>query len=235
MWVTALVLLGVAILAVLAGVFGLVWFFKSAERINRVLRKIPVTRVRDAVPGKMARVIGKLKPAGGPLLRAPLSGQPCGYFQVVAEELRASGNAEGWVQVAYEEQWCDFCLDDGTGRVLVRMLRSQISADLEEASFSDPTMPPNSAQEGFLRRHQATGQSDGKPRARLRYLESLFELDEEITAYGVIRIEAEGEGLAGVRVVLEAPIGQPLLVSDDKGIARSPSPGSTVLTMSAIR
>lgn len=235
MWVTALVLLGVAILAVLAGVFGLVWFFKGAERTNRVLRKIPVTRVVDAVPGKMARVIGKLKPAGGPLLRAPLSGQPCGYFQAVAQEWRPSGNAEGWVQLAYEEQWCDFCLDDGTGRVLVRMLRSQISADLEEASFSDPMMPANPAQEAFLRRHQATHPPDGKPRARLRFLESLFELDEEITAYGVVRIEAEGSGLAGVRVVLEAPIGTPLLVSDDKHIARSPSPGSTVMSMSAIR
>jgi hypothetical protein len=235
MWVTALVLLGVAILAVLAGVFGLVWFFKSAERINRTLRKIPVTRVRDAVPGRMARVIGRLKPAAGPLLRAPLSGKPCGYYQVVAEELRPSGNAEGWVQVAYEEQWCDFCIDDGTGRVLVRMLRSQISADLEEASFSDPTMPPNSVQEGFLRRHQVTGQSDGKPRARLRYLESLFELDEDVTAYGVIRFETAGEGLAGVRVVLDAPTGQPLLVSDAKQIVRSPAPGSTSMSMSAMR
>jgi hypothetical protein len=235
MWITVVVLLVVAILAVLAGVFGLVWFFSGAERINRALRKIPVTRVADALPGEMARVVGKLKPAGGPLLRAPLSGQPCGYFQAVAQEWRPSGNAEGWVQLAYEEQWCDFCLDDGTGKVLIRMLRSQISADLEEASFSDPTMPPNPAQEGFLRRHQAWSPNDGKPRARLRYLESLFEQDEVITAYGVVRIESEGDGLAGVRVVLEAPIGAPLLVSDDKHIARAPSPGSTVLTMSAIR
>lgn len=235
MWIAVVVLLVVALLAVLAGVFGLVWFFSGAERINRVLRKIPVTRVADALPGKMARVVGKLRPAGGPLLRAPLSGLPCGYFQAVAQEWRPSGNAEGWVQLAYEEQWCDFCLDDGTGKVVIRMLRSQISADLEEASFSDPVLPPNAAQEGFLRRHQAWSPGEGKPRSRLRYLESLFEQDEVITAYGVIRIEREGDGLAGVRVVLEAPVGQPLLVSDDKHIARAPSAGSAVLTMSAIR
>ena len=93
MWVTALVLLGVAILAVLAGVFGLVWFFKSAERINRVMRKIPVTRVRDAVPGKMARVIGKLKPAGGPLLRRVELDRSGSYYQGV---LRVLKQRENW-------------------------------------------------------------------------------------------------------------------------------------------
>ena len=231
MWVAVIVLLVVALVAVLATVFGLVWFFTRAERINRVLRKISVTRVAMAQPGSMARVIGKLKPAAGPLLRAPLSGKPCGYFQAVVQEWRPSGNSEGWVQLAYEEQWCDFCIDDGTGMGLVRMLRSQISADLEEASFSDPTLPPSSAQETFLRRHQAWHPVEGKPLPRLRYLESLFELDEEITAYGVVRLEPDGAGLGSVRVVIEAPPGQRLLVSDDKQITRSPAAGSTMTTM----
>lgn len=235
MWIAVIVLLVVALVAVLATVFGLVWFFKRAERINRVLRKIPVTRVALAQPGTMARVIGKLKPASGPLLRGPLSGKPCGYFQAVAEELRQSGNSEGWVQLAYEEQWCDFCLDDGTGLILVRMLRPQISADLEEGSSSDPILPPNPQQESFLRRHQAWHPAEGKPAPRLRYLESLFELDEQITAYGIVRLEREGDGFGSVRVVLEAPPGQPLLVSDDKQITRSPSPASTMLSMSSIR
>jgi len=232
MWIAVIVLLVVALVAVLATVFGLVWFFKRAERINRALRKIPITRVAMAQPGSMARVIGKLRPAAGPLLRAPLSGKPCGYFQAVAEEWRQSGNSEGWVQLAYEEQWCDFCLDDGTGQVLVRMLNPQISADLEEASFSDPILPPNASQEGFLRRHQAWNPAEGKPVRRLRYLESLFELDEQITAYGIVRLERTGEGFGSVRVVLEAPPGQQLLVSDDKHITRSPSPGSTTTQMS---
>ncbi len=237
MWIAVIVLLVVALVAVLATVFGLVWFFKRAERINRALRKIPVTRVALAQPGSMARVIGKLKPAAGPLLRAPLSGKPCGYFQAVAEEMRQSGNSEGWVQLAYEEQWCDFCLDDGTGVVLVRMLRPQISADLEEGSFSDPILPPNPQQEGFLRRHQAWHPAEGKPPPRLRYLESLFELDEQITVYGIVRLEREGDSYGSVRVVIEAPPGQPLLVSDDKQITRSPSPASTTthLSMSSIR
>ena len=51
------------------------------------------------------------------------------------------------MQLAYEEQWCDFCLDDGTGLVLVRMLRPQVSADLEEASYSDHMVPPSAAQD----------------------------------------------------------------------------------------
>ncbi len=240
MWIAVIVLLVVALVGVLATVFGLVWFFSRAERINRVLRKITVTPVALAQPGSMARVVGKLKPAAGSLLRAPLSGKPCGYFQAVAQEWRPSGNSEGWVQVAYEEQWCDFSIDDGTGVVLVRMLRPQISADLEEAAFSDPTMPPSPTQEGFLRRHQAWSPVDGKPHPRLRYLESLFELDEQITAYGVVRLEPDGEGLGSVRVVIEAPLGQPLLVSDDKHITRTHSYASaslttTAMTMSSIR
>lgn len=232
MWPLVIVLLVVALVAVLAGVFGLVVFFRGTKRTNQALRKIPVTRVAHALPDKMARVVGKLKAAGGPLLRAPLSGKPCGYFQAVVEEWRSSGSSEGWVQLAHEEQWCDFCLDDGTGRVLVKMLRPQISADLEEAAFSDPVLPPSPAQEAFLRRHQAWHPADGKPQPRLRYLESLFEVDEQITAYGLIRLDSEGET---VRVIIEAPPGQLLLVSDDKQITRAHSPMPSSMTVSAIR
>ena len=238
MWIVAIVVLTVALLAVLGGVFGLVVFFSGARRTNQALRKIPVTKVRHALAGKMTRLNGKLKPAAGPLLLAPLSGKRCGYFQAVAQEWRTSGKSEGWVQLAYEEQWCDFCLDDGTGQILVRMLRPQISADLEEAAFSDPILPPSPSQEAFLRRHQAWAPAEGKPQPRLRYLESLFEVDEQITAYGVVRLEREGASFGSVRAVIEAPEGGLLLVSDDKQITRSPSPGSTMIaamTMSSIR
>lgn len=235
MWPLVIVLLVVALVAVVAGVFGLVFFFSGTKRTNEALRKIPVTRVAHALPDSMARVVGKLKPAGGPLLRAPLSGKPCGYFQVVAEEWRSSGKSEGWVQLAHEEQWCDFCIDDGTGRVLVRMLRPQIAADLEEAAFSDPILPPSAAQESFLRRHQVYHPGDNKPLPRLRYLESLFELDEQITAYGIVRLEMNATNSKEVRVVIEAPPGQLLLVSDDKQITRPHSLGNTSLNVSAIR
>jgi hypothetical protein len=232
MWPLVIVLLVVALVAVLAGVFGLVFFFRGTKRTNQALQKIPVTRVAHALPDKMARVVGKLKAADGPLLRAPLSGKPCGYFQAVVEEWRSSGNSEGWVQLAHEEQWCDFSLDDGTGRVLVRMLRPQISADLEEAAFSDPVLPPTPAQEAFLRRHQVWHPTEGKPQPRLRYLESLFEVEEQITAYGMIHIDTDGKN---VRVVIEAPPGQLLLVSDDKQITRVHSPMSAAMSVSAIR
>ncbi|MBA3548594.1 MAG: hypothetical protein H0T76_19085 [Nannocystis sp.] len=215
--VWALLLLAVAVLAALGAVFGLVMFFSGAKRTNQALRKVPVTKVAGTQDGKMARVAGKLKPVAGPMLMAPLSGKRCGYFQSVAEELRPSGKSEGWVQLAYEEQWCDFCLDDGTGLILVRMLRPQVSADLEQASYSDHMVPPSPAQETFLRRHQVGGPGESSAAKQLRYLESLFELDEEITAYGVVRHES---GSDGPRVVIEAPEGQMLLVSDDKHTAR---------------
>jgi hypothetical protein len=68
-----------------------------------------------------------------------------------------------------------------------------------------------------LRRHQVGGPGEPTAATRLRYLESLFELDEEITAYGVVRHET---GPDGPRVIVEAPEGQMLLVSDDKHTAR---------------
>jgi hypothetical protein len=228
MWIVAIVLLAVALVAVLAGVFGLLVFFSGARRTNQALRKVPITKVAAAQAGKMTRLNGKLKPASGPLLLAPLSGKRCGYFQAVAQEWRSSGKSEGWVQLAYEEQWCDFCLDDGTGLALVRMLRPQVSADLEEASYSDHMVPPSPAQATFLKRHQVA-----EPRAttRMRSLESLFELDEQITAYGIVRHEVGPDGL---RVIIEAPAGQSLLVSDDKHTVRPPMMPSS-LSMSAIR
>lgn len=232
MWIVAIVVLTVALLAVLGGVFGLVVFFSGARRTNQALRKIPVTKVRHALAGKMTRLNGKLKPAAGPLLLAPLSGKRCGYFQAVAQEWRTSGKSEGWVQLAYEEQWCDFCLDDGTGLALVRMLRPQVSADLEDASYSDHMVPPSPAQETFLKRHQVGVMGEARPvTTRMRYLESLFEVDEVITAYGIVRHEVGPEGL---RVIIEAPPGGSLLVSDDKHTVRPPMMPSS-LSMSAIR
>ncbi len=232
MWIVAIVVLTVALLAVLGGVFGLVVFFSGARRTNQALRKIPVTKVRHALAGKMTRLNGKLKPAAGPLLLAPLSGKRCGYFQAVAQEWRTSGKSEGWVQLAYEEQWCDFCLDDGTGLALVRMLRPQVSADLEDASYSDHMVPPSPAQETFLKRHQVGVMGEARSvTTRMRYLESLFEVDEVITVYGIVRHEVGPEGL---RVIIEAPPGGSLLVSDDKHTVRPPMMPSS-LSMSAIR
>ena len=216
MWI-GVVLLVVAVLVVLAGVFGLVVFFTGAQRTNRALRRIKPSKVATMKPGAMVRVVGKLKPGNGPLLLSPLSGKRCGYFQAVAQEWRKSGSLEGWVQLTYEEQWCDFCLDDGTGTVLVRMLRPEVSADLEEASFSDHIVPPSRTQESFLRRHMIGATPPGQQATKIKYLECLFELDEVITAYGVVRQESTPDG---VRVVLEAPVGQPILVSDDPKTAR---------------
>jgi hypothetical protein len=216
MWI-GVVLLVVALLVVLAGVFGLIAFFTGAERTNRALRRIKPSKVAQIKPGSLARVIGKLKPGNGPLLLAPLSGKRCGYYQAVAQEWRKSGKLEGWVQLTYEEQWCDFCLDDGTGSVLVRMLRPEVSADLEEASFSDHIVPPNRSQESFLRRHMIGAPPPGTEAPKIKYLECLFELDEEITAYGVVRHEPTADG---VRIVLEAPEGASILVSDDRKTAR---------------
>lgn len=216
MWL-GISLLAVALVAVLAGVFGLVSFFSSAERTNWALRRVSPSKIAAVKPGSLARVVGRLKPGNGPLLLAPLSGKRCGYFQAVAQEWRRSGKLEGWVQLTYEEQWCDFCLDDGSGQVLVRMLRPQVSADLEEASFSDHIVPPNRAQESFLRRHTIGPPQPGQTVPRIQYLECLFELGEEITAYGLVRHEETADG---VRVVLEAPEGQQLLLSDDRKTAR---------------
>jgi hypothetical protein len=216
MWV-GVVLLVVAVLVVLAGVFGLIVFFTGAERTNRALRRIPPSKIAAMQSGSLARVVGKLKPGNGPLLLAPLSGKRCGYFQAVAQEWRQSGKLEGWVQLTYEEQWCDFCLDDGSGQVLVRMLRPEVSADLEEASFSDHIVPPSRSQESFLRRHMVGPPQPGQQAPKIKYLECLFELDEEITAYGVVRHEQTPDG---PRIVLEAPEGEPLLVSDDRKTTR---------------
>jgi hypothetical protein len=216
MWL-GISLLAVALVAVLAGVFGLVTFFSRAERTNWALRRVSPSKIAGIKPGSMARVVGRLRPGNGPLLMAPLSGKRCGYFQAVAQEWRQSGKLEGWVQLTYEEQWCDFCLDDGSGQVLVRMLRPQVSADLEEASFSDHIVPPNRAQESFLRRHTIGPPTPGQAVPKIQYLECLFELGEEITAYGLVRHEQTADG---VRVVLEAPEGQPLLLSDDRKTAR---------------
>lgn len=217
MWLGMVVLLAVALVAVLAGVFGLVAFFSAASRTNWALRRVSPAKIATIKPGSRVRVVGKLRPGNGPLLVAPLSGKRCGYFQAVAQEWRSSGKLEGWVQLTYEEQWCDFCLDDGTGQVLVRMLRPQVSADLEEASFSDQIVPPNRSQEAFLRRHTVGPQQPGQAVPKIRYLECLFEYDEEITAYGVVRHEATPDG---TRVLIEAPEGEPLLLSDDRKTAR---------------
>ena len=108
----------------------------------------------------------------------------------------------------------------------------QVSADLEDASYSDHMVPPSPAQETFLKRHQVGVMGEARSvTTRMRYLESLFEVDEVITVYGIVRHEVGPEGL---RVIIEAPPGGSLLVSDDKHTVRPPMMPSS-LSMSAIR
>lgn len=181
-------------------------------RTRRALKR-PVTPIARLRPGERARVRGRVV-APAEALRAPLSDRPCVYYVAIVVQESANNN---WRELAKEERAVDFELDDGTGRLRVRMARTQALVVRDHRPRSGPGDDPDPAERAFLDRHKlGSTNSRGKP-AATRYYEGVLEPDEPITALGIVRREEHDGAL-----VLEAPADGPLYVSDERPAVEAP-------------
>lgn len=197
--------------AVAVTAVGLSVVLSTDARTRRAIRRAPIVPVSSVRAGQLVRVRGRLV-ALDELLQAPLSQRTCAYYVATAEERRSAGSSSTWREVAREERYVDFAVDDGTGRVRVRMSVPRVAVVRDLHTRSGTFDDANAAEDGFLRRHGLRSVNAFGLNIALRYNEGALEPGEEVTVLG----QARHEDIDGERVlVIDAPDDGPLLLSDD--------------------
>ena len=193
--------------AVIAGV-GVSYALSTDARTRRALKKRPVTPIRGLREGELVRVRGRVLP-GERVLEAPLSHRASVYYLATVDQETGRNH---WREVAREERYVDFVLDDGTGRLQVIMSVPRVAVVLDHHTRSGTFDDASEIEEAFLRRHELKSTNLIGLNIAIRYDEGTIEPGEEVTAVGLVRAEIRD----GQRVlVLDAPDDGPLLLSDD--------------------
>ncbi|MDC0716992.1 GIDE domain-containing protein [Nannocystis bainbridge] len=187
---------------------GLSFALSNDARTRRTLKRRPLTPIRGLREGEVARVSGRVV-AGERVLQAPLSGRASVYYLATVDQ---ETGRNYWREVAREERYVDFSIDDGTGRlqVVTSVPRVAVVRDLHTRSgtFDDAS----EIEEAFLRRHELKSVNMIGLNIAIRYEEGVIEPGEEVTVLGLVRAEIRD----GRRVlVIDAPEEGPLLMSDD--------------------
>ncbi len=97
----------------------------ESSRLDRRLddmTRMPVTSVRELRDGAVVKVLGTVAPTGEALV-APYSGRACCAYLARGMSLGMGcfDYPMDWSAVTEQERRCDLDLDDGTGRVAVRL------------------------------------------------------------------------------------------------------------------
>ncbi len=110
---------GVALIAL-----GALLLFESVRRLrqSRVVAHISGSPIGKLNPG-LVRVFGCVE--GDNPLVSPLTGSPCFYYESLAQERDAAAEDGCWSTLRKDTARRDFCLNDGTSRVLVQLDRAE--------------------------------------------------------------------------------------------------------------
>lgn len=197
-------------------------YFSEAAKIRRALKAAQKKTIAEVTQGEVAKIVGRVRPITE-LLRAPLSGRRCVYFEATVEEYRSSGKSGSWVEIIRESEVSDFLVEDGTGRALVKtsMMKALLRKDTELTSgfLNDASADL----EAFLRRHgrESKGWVFNKS---LRYKEGVFEPGETVSVLGQAKWEHDpdpteaGSGYRDVpkRLVMDGPDNGAYLFASDE-------------------
>lgn len=218
---TGPIVLVVGFFALFGLIFFLVWWFSKEQKIRRALRNVrptPIGQVREG----LVKISGACRPLN--VLRAPLSGRACAYYEVLVEQKVSSGKSSHWRTIIREVEERDFVVEDGTGRARIEMVAIE-AAVTRDGHWSSGTFNDASPElEAFLNRH-GHGSEGWIFNKTLRYREGVIEPGEQVAVLGWAEREIDPEpGGAGhgfrdpaSRVVLRGNGVQPLRVSDDPG------------------
>lgn len=198
----------VAVAIAIAAAAGVSYALGSDVRTRRALKKRAVTPIRGLRDGEVARVRGVV--VADEALEAPLTHRACVYYLATIDEGR--GEHTRWHEVAREERYVDFVIDDGTAKLRVCMSVPRVAVVHDTHSRSGSFDDANEREEALLRRHGLRSTDLLGLNRPIRYTEGVIEPGEEVTALGRVRSEVRD----GERVLILDALGDgPLLLSDD--------------------
>ena len=172
-----LLLLALGVFGVAAIGGAMAGLFDKHERIRRLLRRARTIPIRDVRDGQVAKVVGRVRPPGEPLI-APLTGRKCVYWEIEVTEWEGTRAR----QITRTHDQRDFVIEDGTGRALVATRRSAIAAKID-ARWARHDDENARAREAL--RALGIKAYDGVGAARqLTYSEAVIEVGEQIAASG---------------------------------------------------
>ena len=177
----------------------------SVTRARRALGKAEAVAVGAAPAGQVAKLVGVVELIEP--LDAPLSGRPCAYYRVSAEQsLAAIEASDRPFQPLVVERGVDFLLVDESGKALVRM-DGAVVAVTRDQEYGERGVD-HSKQEALLA-------SAGRELAfGLQFTEGVLEPGERIAVLGRIeRVDDQAHTVA-----VDAPEGGKVRVTDDPAL-----------------
>jgi hypothetical protein len=168
--------------------------FPLSERVNirTVIRRNDRVLVRDAREGQTVMVVGRIRMFTTPL-QAPLSRQPCVYYDMEVEEEREEDGILR-VPVTAAERRQDFLVADETGEALVRMDYAWVSFPRPWNYKFDPAVDDLLTASG--RKWGGGGPLRGPQsgRIRIRYREAFLSEGMPVCVLGRARWEVAADG-----------------------------------------
>lgn len=198
----------------------------AERRLRRRMREAPLVALVDAPEDALLRVIGAVRPLGGRVLEAPLSGRLCVYYAVEVLESTAPTVADplplaGSRVIASEQEGVAFVLDDGSARAVIDPAHATIAAAFDHVSTSVAAFDAAPEQRELLIRHDLVRRNWWNTTS-LIYREAVLELDRRIAVVGAGTREGDPDAVVtglyreGVawRLRLTGTARFPLLITD---------------------
>ncbi|WP_405294974.1 hypothetical protein [Algibacter sp. Ld11] len=195
------------------------YFFSKKNRMLREFKKTRKKSINSIKRNEYAKIIGKAKHVGEPLV-APLSGRKCVYYHVVVE---VKGD-KSWRKIINDVKSQDFFV--ATSSEMVMLKTSNLRADSKYIhlvkDFSKNSGFRNDAPEqleAYLRKHSKKSTGLFGINKQMRYKEGVIELDENIAVKGIAEWKSLNEPIEGYSyskiLTLTGTKKQKLLVTDE--------------------
>lgn len=211
-WLVVMVGVTTAIAGSVAWVGWRLWTSPDRHALG-ALRRAPVARAAQLVPGAVAKIVGTVQPIEE--LEAPLSGMPCAWWRVGVERRERIGRDRGrrsgrmWRSRGSREAGGALRVDDGTGTLVTVDLQGAL---IRVGSRGWPADERHPGQREIL---VALGLAAEERPLPLRFHEAALPAGRRIAVLGQVDLRESADGIQvclvappGGRVVVHAP-GEP--------------------------
>ena len=194
------------------------YYFSKKNRMLREFKKTRKKSINSIKRNEYAKIIGKAKHVGEPLV-APLSGRKCVYYHVVVE---VKGD-KSWRKIIDDVKSQDFFISAASEMAIVKTsnLRADskyihLVKDFSKNSGFRKDAPENL--EAYLKKHGKKSTGMFGVNKQMRYREGVIEIDENIAVKGMAEWESLNEPIKGYsysKILTLTGKKQKLLVTDE--------------------